>query len=130
MFDNNQIFVHTVILQSTDTTSFNLGGIFPGYSEIAIRSKPMFFNDCYASCKELLSYFVRYANLNSKDVTGLSLGVEVNPKLSGVESVSGAWDDDEAVRWWIYNEAKTGTSVKTVAKATIRATGLYDRILN
>lgn len=126
--NTNQQFVYHVILQNTPSSSFGLENFFTDFYEIAVTSKPMLFNDCIRSCRALLT---RMHNLASASTAGskFEIGVETNPEISGIPSISGGWADVEVMKWWIYNPS-LGSPIVPMAKAVMTVVQGEPRVLN
>ena len=43
-----------------------------------------------------------------------AIGVETNPEISGLASISGEWDEKDVMKWWIYDVAQTEQIVPLV----------------
>lgn len=97
-------FMHITVVkneQDIDTPGLVL---FPAASEISFTSK--IFNDyvsCIRSCKSLIEDMTRDFNNQDTDER-FKISAEVNPRWSGIETVSTSWEETEVAKFWVYDQ--------------------------
>lgn len=116
--DTSARFSYRVLIQNTEHTSFGLDNFFRDFAEIAFYSQPMLFNDCVSSCRALLARMNNLANGSSKSGAVFAIGVETHPSISGINSISGEWDQNDVMKWWIYDTSCT-TQLVPLARAVM-----------
>lgn len=116
----NSYFNYKVIIKKEQQISFKIDGLFKNLTDICFASKPFSsYTECLNSCKKISEDITK--NINEGDPRTFKVGSEVNPSISGKETLSDVWAENEVTRFWIFDKMMEGSKIEAVARASIFA---------
>lgn len=115
-------FMHVTVVKNEQDIETPGLTFFPSAAEISFTSKV--FNDyatCIRSCKCLIEDMAR--DFNNQELNHrFKIGTEVNPKWSGIATVSTEWEDLEVAKFWVYvPPGQSETVISAVCRSQIFA---------
>lgn len=108
-------FVYTIIFRNDDDLDLEITKIFKGAKEISMKSRRFAdYSECVNSCKAMLDTLT--IDLMEKSGKTFVIGIELNPKYSGKDTISTNWLLGEFAKLWVYEK-------DSVVDHTIQAVG-------
>lgn len=114
------IYQAVIKLQSAESEFSRIPSHLPGANTISLESKPFqTYDDCVTSCVSLMKAMSDKANAGL-DSPIFKVSSEVNPLLSGKETLSKDWGPGELSRVWLYDKSmETEGKIVAIGQAKI-----------
>lgn len=115
-------FNYTVVLKKEQGITSEAFEQFPSMSEISFKSRSFnTYAECVKSCKTLMENVAAGITEAMGDQT-FKVGAEVNPLVSGTQTISTDWNESEVARFWIYNKTMEGQKIDAIGRGSLFAT--------
>lgn len=124
-------FQYNTVVRVISAPTADLVDLFPNAQEVSLTSRVFIdYAECVTSAKKLLDEYVTTVN-NSSSVK-MKVGVEMNPAISGKQTISKDWGEVEVARFWVYDKSLEGegNKIDAVAKTSIFAVDRTPQVLN
>ena len=117
----NATYNFVTTISSSKTTRLD-GQLFPSMREISITSRDFdSYAECTRSSRGMLEDLLRLMDASCET---FKIGAEVNPIISGTQTLSKDWAEDEVSRFWLYDKSMEGTgAIVAVSCSKIFTTG-------
>lgn len=117
----NATFNFITTINSTKSVQLD-GTLFPSMREISITSRDFdSYAECVRSSRGMLEDLLR---LIDEEGLTFKVGAEVNPIISGTQTISKDWERDEISRFWLYDKSMEGTgTIVAISCSKIFTTG-------
>lgn len=111
----NSDFVYSVVIKNDQAVTYDALEVFPSLDELTLHSRKFqSYADTLSSCRRLLEDIT--ANINHHvGAQTFRLAAEVNPEISGQDTLSTDWGEDEVSRVWVFDRGMEGQNQKIEA---------------